>query len=118
MKKWLLALFTSLFPAAGALAETAAAGEALYDWPQLGTLAGSAAAVLLVVQYTKEGLDKLIKLPTRLYVYVLSLLILLGASVFAGSFAWQNAPFLLLTAVVVANSAMGAYEQTFGRAGA
>ena len=95
--------------------ETPPAG---YDWAYLGTVAGAAAAVLLIVQYTKSGLDKLVKIPTRLYVYILSLAILICARLFGGDLAWQDAPLLAINAVVVATSAMGAYEKTYQKADA
>ena len=106
------ALFAALLCApaqAEAGAETTQAG---YDWADLGTVAGAAAAVLLIVQYTKKALDKFKKFPTRLYVYILSLAILACARLLGG-LNWRDVPLLALNAVVAATSAMGAYEMAY-----
>lgn len=111
------AVWTALFAAllcAPALAEAGAeTTQAGYDWADLGTVAGAAAAVLLIVQYTKKALDKFKKFPTRLYVYILSLAILACARLLGGGLNWRDVPLLALNAVVAATSAMGAYEMAY-----
>ena len=98
-----------------ALAESPIA-DAPYDWSILGTTAGAMAAVLLVVQFLKAPLDKIFKIPTRAFVYILSVLIMVGAQYFGnGSIILADLLPLLLNAVVVAMGAMGAYEQTFAK---
>ena len=86
-----------------------------YTWAYLGTLAGATAATLLIVQFTKAPLDKVWKIPTRLLVYVIALIILLVAQAFTGGLTGESAMFAALNAVVVAMAAYGSYELTFNR---
>ena len=89
-----------------------------FSWEDLITPAAASAAVLLIVQFTKAPVDKLLgKIPTRLFVLVLSLLIVLGAQAFGGDgLSWQNLPLALINSVVVAAAAMGEYELIFAGA--
>lgn len=99
-----------------ALAEEAAGGAVEpYTWAYLGTLAGATAATLLIVQFTKAPLDRVWKIPTRLLVYVIALIILLVAQAFTGGLTGENAMLAALNAVVVAMAAYGSYEVTFNR---
>ena len=99
-----------------ALAEEIVAGTVEpYTWAYLGTLAGATAATLLIVQFTKAPLDKVWKLPTRLLVYVIALIILLVAQAFTGGLTGESAMLAALNAVVVAMAAYGSYELTFNR---
>lgn len=87
-----------------------------YGWGYLGTIAGATAAVLLIVQYSKAGIDKIGHIPTRLYVYVLAVLILFAAKFLGGKFYVGDIPLILLNSVMVATAAMGSYEVMFSRA--
>ena len=90
--------------------------ELQYTWQILGTTAGATAAVLLIVQFVKAPLDKVWKIPTRLLVYILSALIVIGARFFgAGEVNWDTALLLVVNAFVVAMAAMGSYEVTFAK---
>jgi hypothetical protein len=81
----------------------------LMTWTNLGTLAGASAAVLLIVQYVKPLLPKL---DTRLLALGLALVILEVATFISGG-APQDYGLAVLNAVLVATSAMGAYQVTF-----
>ena len=91
--------------------------EATYfDWAGLATPAAAIAAVLLIVQYTKGTVDKVFgRIPTRLFVLLLSLLIVLGAQAATEGVTWADAPLVALNGFVVAFAAMGAYETTFAK---
>lgn len=100
-----------LLPVAAMAEEVAGFGElAPYTWATLATVAGATAATLLIVQYIKAPLDKMGHLPTRVLVYVIALLILLGAQAFTEGFTWSGLPLVLVNAFVVALAAMGSYE--------
>lgn len=99
-----------------ALAEDVVGGAiAAYTWATLATVAGATAATLLVVQYIKAPLDKVGHIPTRVLVYLIALLILVGAQAFTDGLTLDSLPLLLVNAFVVALAAMGAYQNTFGR---
>ena len=88
----------------------------VYTWQILGTTAGAAAAVLLIVQYVKAPLDRVWKVPTRAVVFLLSAVITVGAQLFGvGALVWADAPVLIVNAFVVAMAAMGSYEVTFAK---
>ena len=90
-------------------------GQDVFEWAGLVTTAGATAAVLLIVQYLKMPLDKIWKIPTRIFVLALSFIITLCAKAFSTGLLWPDVPLLALNAFVVALAAMGAYENTFGR---
>lgn len=86
-----------------------------FSWASIATIAGATAATLLVVQLLKLPLDKVWKIPTRIWVYIISLVLMLAATHFTSGLDWSAACLTAVNAVIVALSAMGAYEMTFGR---
>lgn len=114
MKKillFMLTLFVLLLPVM-ALAE----GELPTDpftWEQLVTIAGATLAVLLIVQLFKFPLDKIWKIPTRIVVYVISLIIIELATYFTTGLTVSSAVLNVFNAFIIALAAMGAYELTF-----
>ena len=84
-----------------------------FTWVQLATIAGATTAVLLIVQLLKLPLDRVWKIPTRIVVYVISLIILLLATFFTDGITLQTGLLTAVNAVLVALAAMGAYEMTF-----
>lgn len=113
MRKFLMIvlLIMTLLPAV-AFAEGELPTEP-FTWAQLATIAGATAAVLLIVQLLKLPLDRVWKIPTRIVVYVISLVILLLATLFTDGLTVQTAILTAVNAVIVALAAMGAYEMTF-----
>ena len=115
MKKlWTVALFAVMMMLMPVVAM--AEGELPVDpftWQQLATIAGATAATLLIVQLLKLPIDKVWKIPTRIVVYVIALIIMIVAQAFTGGLNWSNAGLAVINAVIVALSAMGAYEMTF-----
>ena len=84
-----------------------------FTWEQLATIAGATLATLLIVQLLKLPLDKIWKIPTRIVVYVIALIILLLATWFTVGLTVQTGLLTAVNAVIVALAAMGAYELTF-----
>ena len=84
-----------------------------FTWEYLATIAGATVATLLIVQLLKLPLDKVWKIPTRIVVYVIALIILLLATLFTGSLTVESGVLTAVNAVIVALAAMGAYEITF-----
>lgn len=114
MKKifWCLMLLLALLLPVAALAE----GELPTDpftWAQLATIAGATLATVLIVQLLKLPLDKIWKIPTRIVVYFIALIILLLATFFTDGITLQTGLLTAVNAVIVALAAMGAYEITF-----
>ena len=81
----------------------------------LGTIAGCTAFALLFVQLIKAPLDKVWKIPTRLLVYVVCLVLMLGSVAFDGGLTLKSSALAVVNAVISTLAAMGAYEITFGR---
>lgn len=109
-------LMTMLLTCSIALAE----GELPTDpftWEQLATIAGATLATLLVVQLLKLPLDKVWKIPTRIVVYVIALVIMILATYFTAGITLENAALAAINAVIVSLAAMGSYELTFAKAG-
>lgn len=102
------------------VAESASGGGTLptepFTWAALGTIAGCTAFALLFVQLIKAPLDKVWKIPTRLLVYGVCLVLMLASAVFSGDgLSWNTALLAVVNAVIPTLAAMGAYEMTFGR---
>ncbi|MBQ2955017.1 MAG: hypothetical protein IJE08_01000 [Clostridia bacterium] len=106
-------LLMMFFLTPAALAEEAGAVQA-YTWETLGTMAGATAATLMIVQLIKAPLDRVWKLPTRMVVYFVALILLLAAQGFSGGLTVQTAALSAVNAVMVALSAYGSYEVAFG----
>jgi hypothetical protein len=83
--------------------------DEMMSWTNLGTLTGATAAVLLIVQYTKSLFPKI---PTRWLALGLAVLILEVTTALVGG-PPEAYGLAVLNAVLVASSAMGAYEVTF-----
>jgi len=81
----------------------------LITWAGLGTFAGAVAATLLIVQYVKPAFPSI---DTRLMALAIALLIQIGVTLIANGLA-QDYALAVFNAVLVASSAMGAYQVTF-----
>ena len=88
-----------------------------FTWEYLATIAGATAATLLIVQLLKLPLDKLWKIPTRIWVYLIALVLMLLATVFTTGLSVETALLTAVNAVIVALAAMGAYDLTFAKSG-
>lgn len=86
-----------------------------FTWTALGTLAGCTAFALIFVQLIKAPLDKVWKIPTRLLVYVVCLIVMLLSTAFGDGLTWNSALLAAVNAIIPTLAAMGAYEMTFGR---
>jgi len=114
---WLLMALTMLALACGtALAESSepASEQNMISWEGLATMGGAIAATLFIVQFLKVPLGKVFKIPTRVLVYIIAAALMIAANIITGKA--KSAPdifLVLLNAIPVALSAMGAYELTF-----
>lgn len=86
-----------------------------WTWAYLATIAGATAATLLIVQFMKVPLDKVWKIPTRLFVYIIALVIMVVATAFTSGLSVDSFLLCLLNAFIVALAAYGSYELTFAR---
>lgn len=86
-----------------------------FSWEYLATIAGATAATLLIVQLLKLPLDKMWKIPTRIWVYIIALILMLLATLFTTGLDVQTGLLTAVNAVIVALAAMGAYEITFSK---
>lgn len=91
-------------------------GEPL-TWGYLATIAGAAALTLLIVQFLKVPLDRVWKIPTRAFAYVIALCIMLIATAFTTGLTADSALLVAANAFIAATSAYGAYELTFAKSG-
>ena len=73
--------------------------------------------MLLIVQLLKLPLDKLWNIPTRIWVYLIALILMLLATVFTTGLSVEAVILTAVNAVIVALAAMGAYDITFAKAG-
>ena len=84
--------------------------ESIFTWADLASYAGATMAVLIITQFTKE-LPGIVKIPTRLWAYILSVVILVLGTVFTVSPITPSVILLcLINAVLVAMAAIGGYH--------
>lgn len=120
MKKLFIALLVALFAVMLCSSVALAEGELPvepFTWQYIATIAGATAATLLIVQLLKLPLDKIWKIPTRVWVYIIALALMLAATTFTSGLDLQTGLLTAVNAVIVALAAMGAYEMTFNRNG-
>ena len=125
MKKivcFLFALLLLFALAIAALAEEAPPAELPdastaepFTWSYLATIAGAAAFTLLFVQLFKVPLDKVWKIPTRAFAYIVALAVMLAATAFTTGLTVQTALLAAVNALVAALMAYGSYEVTFAK---
>jgi hypothetical protein len=102
-------------PAVAAAGATQAAGIPTepFSWEYLATIAGATVATMLIVQLLKLPMDKVWKIPTRIIVYIIALIISLLATAFTSGLTVQNGILTAVNAIIIALAAMGGYELTF-----
>lgn len=79
------------------------------NWTMLGTFAGASAAVAILTEITKN-IPGLKKLPTQIWSYILSVLVLVAAQAFTNDLSWANVSIDLVNGAIVSLSANGGYE--------
>lgn len=84
--------------------------EEFFTWAYLASYAGATVAVLIIVQFTKD-LPLISKIPTRIWAYLISVLILILATLFTVDDITPSVILLcLINAVIVAMAAVGSYH--------
>ena len=80
-----------------------------FTWTTLMTYAGATLATTLVTQLLK-GICFIDRIPTRIFSYVVALIILLAATFFTSAMTWNAAALCVVNAVVVSLAANGAFD--------
>ena len=84
--------------------------ESFFTWADLASYAGATVAVLIIVQFTKD-LPGIVKIPTRVWAYLLSLVLLVLATVFTSDkITASDIGLCIVNAVIVAMAAVGSYH--------
>ena len=84
-----------------------------FTWAYLVTIGGATVAVLLFVQVIKMPLDKIWKIPTKIVVYFVSLVVLLLATHFTTGLTVSDGFLAAFNALIVTAAAWGLYGVTF-----
>ena len=80
-----------------------------FDWTALRTYAGSVAAVGILTQITKN-IPGIVKIPTQVWSYILSLIIMLLATYFGGELTLSSGVLAVVNAAIVSLAANGGFE--------
>ena len=84
--------------------------EHFFTWGDLVTYGGAVMAVLIITEFTKD-LPGIRRLPTRLWAYLVALVILLAAAIFTGdSLRAEDVLLCFINGVIVAMAAVGSYH--------
>lgn len=79
------------------------------NWTTLATYAGALAMVVVITQVTKEW-KGIRKLPTQLWTYIVSLIVLYPAAYFTGTLDRSNAVLILFNSMILTLSANGGFD--------
>lgn len=80
-----------------------------FTWTILATYAGALAATMGITQLLK-GVGFIDKLPTRVFSWIVALIVLVAAELFLGSFTAESGVLCAINAVVVSLAANGGYD--------
>ena len=83
--------------------------EAFLTWEMLGSYSGTLGMVLILTQLTK-GLPYISRIPTRLYSYLVAVVVMLLTAIFGSRTQASDFVLLFFNAAVVALSANGGYD--------
>ena len=84
--------------------------ERFFTWGDLVTYGGAVMAVLIITEFTK-GLPFVRRIPTRLWAYLVALVLLTAATVFtADKVRAEDVLLCLVNGVIVAMAAVGSYH--------
>lgn len=102
-------------PATASTADVIAEATEPLTWEYLVTVGGCAVFVMIVVQMTKAQLDKLIKIPTAWYAYILAVLTMLLATAFTAGLSVSSGVLTLFNGWIVAATASRTYDALAGQ---
>ena len=102
-------------PATASTADVIAEVTEPLTWEYLVTVGGCALFVLIVVQLTKAQVDKLIKIPTAWYAYILAVITMLLATAFTAGLTPSSAILTLFNGWIVASTASRTYDAMAGQ---
>lgn len=106
----LMLMFMVAMPVlADTVGDDPATTQDFFSWAMLKTYAYAVLATTLVTQLLK-GVGFIDKIPTRLFAYIVALIILIAATYFTGALTIEAAALCLVNAVVVALAASGAFD--------
>ena len=84
--------------------------EHFFTWGDLVTYGGAVMAVLIITEFTKD-LPGIRKIPTRIWAYMVALVLLVPAAVFtADTIRAEDVLLCLVNAVLVAMAAVGSFH--------
>ena len=84
-------------------------------WEYLATVGGCSAIVWLIVQLTKDWLDRRLKIPTAWYAYFLAVMIMMFATAFTTGLSVSNAVLTLFNGWIVASTASRTHDAMTGK---
>ena len=84
--------------------------EHFFTWGDLVTYGGAVMAVLIITEFTKD-LPGIRKIPTRIWAYLVALVLLVPAAIFtADTIRAEDILLCLVNAVLVAMAAVGSFH--------
>ena len=84
--------------------------EHFFTWGDLVTYGGAVMAVLIITEFTKD-LPGIRKIPTRIWAYLVALVLLVPAAVFtADTIRAEDVLLCLINGVLVAMAAVGSFH--------
>lgn len=81
----------------------------LFEWSTLATFSGSLTMVIIITQFTK-GIKFINNIPTQLWSYIVSLIVLFPTYYFLGELNTANIVLVLFNGIVIALASNGGFE--------
>ncbi len=84
--------------------------EAFFTWGDLATYGGAVMAVLIITEFTKD-LPGIRRIPTRIWAYLIALILLVPAAVFTSdAIRVEDVLLCLVNGALVAMAAVGSFH--------
>lgn len=81
--------------------------DTYFTWAGIGTLAGCTAATALITQFAKSFFTRI---PTQLLSYIVALILIVAATVFASDITMQSICIAPINAIIVSLASNGSYD--------
>ena len=80
-----------------------------FDYKTIGTLAGSVAVTMLIVEFIKD-LKPFRNIRTKLLVFIIGFILIILTSTLQGDFSIYNLPLYIINSFLVATTAIGSWH--------
>lgn len=87
-----------------------------FDWATTGTFVGCVGITIMLTAFVKKFIktnsDGTYKFPIEVVSFIIAVVLMIGASIWFGTFSWSSVILAIINGVLVSLSANGGYDNT------